>query len=342
MKRLARYALILFAAGLLGGIATIWSLARLCQPPGETFVSIEHGSGTASIARTLKDAGVIQYEWQVYAVRVLNPSAKLQAGEYRFAGPSSAFAVFERIRRGDIYYFEFTVPEGSNRWDIAHIIESNSDLRRGVHGTISAADFLKASADPSSIRDLAPSAPSLEGFLFPSTYRLTHSSTAADLCRLMTTEFRHQWNRLGKRLSPSSDALKAVTLASLVEKETGVAEERGIVAGVFANRIEKGMRLDCDPTTIYAALLDHRYTGVIHKSDLLNQNPYNTYQNVGLPPGPIANPGSAALAAALNPAATDYVFFVAKAEGGGHVFSATRAAHEKAVAAYRHAKHKAG
>jgi UPF0755 protein len=102
------------------------------------------------------------------------------------------------------------------------------------------------------------------------------------------------------------------------------------------------MRLDCDPTTIYAALLDNRYTGVIHKSDLLNQNPYNTYQNVGLPPGPIANPGAAALEAALKPAETDYLFFVAKAEGGGHVFSATRAAHEKAVAAYRHAKHKAG
>ena len=127
-----------------------------------------------------------------------------------------------------------------------------------------------------------------------------------------------------------------------MEKETGVAGERKIVAGVFANRIEKGMRLDCDPTTIYAALLDNRYTGVIHKSDLLNQNPYNTYQNAGLPPGPIANPGSAALDAALHPAATDYLFFVAKAEGGGHVFSATRAAHEKAVAAYRHAKHKAG
>jgi UPF0755 protein len=230
------------------------------------------------------------------------------------------------------------VPEGSNRWDIARIIESHSDIRRSQRGTISAAEFLSASADPSSIRDLAPHAPSLEGFLFPSTYRLTHSSTAADLCRLMTAEFRRQW----KKLNPSADVLKTVTLASLVEKETGVPAERKIVAGVFANRIEKGMRLDCDPTTIYAALLDNRYTGVIHKSDLLNQNPYNTYQNVGLPPGPIANPGSAALEASLHPAETDYLFFVAKAEGGGHVFSATRAAHEKAVAAYRHAKHKAG
>ena len=224
------------------------------------------------------------------------------------------------------------MPEGSNRFDIARLIGNN--------GTISSGDFIKASADPASIRDLAPKAPSLEGFLFPSTYRLSHSTTAPDLCRLMTTEFRRQWKKLDP--SHSGDVLKAVTVASLVEKETGVADERKIVAGVFTNRIEKGMRLDCDPTTIYAALLDNRYTGAIHKSDLLNQNPYNTYQNVGLPPGPIANPGAASLEAALNPAATDYLFFVAKADGPGHVFSTTRAAHEKAVMAYRHARHKAG
>ena len=330
MKKLARFALIAFAAAVIAGIVAIWSLGQPYQPSGETFVRIEHGWGTAAIARTLKNAGVIHSEWQLYAARILNPSAKLQAGEYRFAQPSSALTVFDHIRRGDVYYFEFTVPEGSNRWDIARLIEAT--------GIMTAGDFLKASAAPSLIRDLAPNALSLEGFLFPSTYRLTHSTTAADLSRLMTAEFRRQW----KKLDPAADALKTVTLASLVEKETGVAEERKIVAGVFSNRIAKGMRLDCDPTTIYASLLDNRYTGVIHKSDLLNQNPYNTYRNVGLPPGPIANPGSAALEAALRPAETDYLFFVANADGGGHVFSATRAAHEKAVAAYRHAKHKAG
>jgi UPF0755 protein len=332
MKRLIRFALIAFAAVLIAGIATIWSLGQLCQPPSETFVRIEHGWGTAAIARTLKNDGVIHYEWQIYAAHLLNPAARLQAGEYRFAQPSSALTVFDRIRRGDVYFFEFTVPEGSNRWDIARLIEAT--------GIMSAGDFLKASAAPSLIRDLVPNAPSLEGFLFPSTYRLRHSTTAAELTRLMTAEFRRQWRRL--TAEQHGEALKTVTVASLVEKETGVAEERSIVAGVFRNRLAKGMRLDCDPTTIYAALLDNRYTGVIHKSDLLNQNPYNTYQNVGLPPGPIANPGAAALEAALKPAETDYLFFVAKAEGGGHVFSATRAAHEKAVAAYRHAKHKAG
>jgi len=333
MRKIVRLVLIVFTAGLLAGIAAVWLLGQPYQAaPGETFVRIEHGSGSASIARTLKKAGVVRYEWQVWMARLLNPSAMLQAGEYRFAQPASALAVFDRIRRGDIYYFEFTVPEGSNRFDIARLIAN--------HGTVSADDFLKASSDPASVRDLAPDAPSLEGFLFPSTYRLSHSTTAIDLCRMMTTEFRRQW----KKLDPahSAEVLKTATLASLVEKETGVAEERKIVAGVFTNRIDKGMRLDCDPTTIYAALLDNRYAGVIHKSDLINQNPYNTYQNAGLPPGPIANPGAASLEASLHPAATDYLFFVAKADGGGHVFSATRAAHEKAVMAYRHARHKAG
>jgi UPF0755 protein len=333
MRKFVHIALIVFALGLLAGIAAVWSLQTAYQPPaGDTFVRIEHGSGTSSIIYTLRQAGVIRFEWQGWTARLLNPSAKLQAGEYRFAEPANVFAVFDRLRRGDIYYFEFTVPEGSNRFDIARLIAQN--------GTISADDFLKASADPASIRDLAPHAPSLEGFLFPSTYRLSHSTGAADLCRLMTAEFRRQW----KKLDPahSADALKTVTLASLVEKETGVPDERKIVAGVFANRIAKDMRLDCDPTTIYAALLDKRYTGVIHKSDLLNQSPYNTYQNTGLPPGPIANPGAASLEAALHPAPTDYLFFVAKADGPGHVFSATRAAHEKAVMAYRHARHKAG
>jgi UPF0755 protein len=275
---------------------------------------------------------VIHYEWQLWLARALNPSAKLQAGEYRFSKPAGVLTVFDRIHRGDVYFFELTVPEGSNRFDIARLISAN--------GTISAEDFMNASADPASIRDLAPGAPSLEGFLFPATYRLTHATTAAELCHLMTAEFRREWKKLDP--AQTADPLKTVTLASLVEKETGVAAERKVVAGVFANRIAKDMRLDCDPTTIYAALLDNRYTGVIHKSDLLNQNPYNTYQNAGLPPGPIANPGAASIAAALDPASTDYLYFVAKADGGGHVFSATRADHEKAVLAYRHAKHKTG
>ena len=205
---------------------------------------------------------------------------------------------------------------------------------------MTATEFLEAASDPSLIRDLAPKAETLEGFLFPSTYRLSHAITAAQLTKLMTAEFRKEWMRLAA--SSQADPLRTVTLASLIEKETGVAEERPLVASVFTNRLEKGMRLECDPTTIYAALLENRYRGKIHRSDLASANPYNTYQNAGLPPGPIANPGTAAISAALAPAETQFLYFVAKPEGGSHQFSATMTEHAKAVQSYRHAaKHKA-
>ena len=187
-------------------------------------------------------------------------------------------------------------------------------------------------------RKLDPAAKTLEGYLFPATYRLSHSTSAAELCQMMTAQFRRQWKKLAGEAAPH----QAVTLASLVEKETGLAEERPLIAGVFANRLRLRMALDCDPTTIYAALLDNRYHGTIHKSDLKSSNPYNTYQNPGLPPGPIANPGAEALAAALNPAQTEYLYFVAKSSGGGHQFSKSLAEHDKAVKAYRHGKGKNG
>jgi UPF0755 protein len=262
--------------------------------------------------------------------RALQPSAKLQAGEYRFSRAASVREVFGRIARGDIYFFEFTAPEGSNIFDIAHALE--------IQHVMSGEDFLTAATDASSIHDLAPKAKTLEGYLFPSTYRLSHHTTAAQLCKQMTDEFRKEWRRLAA--GRSADPHSTVTLASLVEKETGVREERPLIASVFTNRLEKGMRLECDPTTIYAALLDNRYRGAIHRSDLANGNPYNTYQNAGLPPGPIANPGAQAIAAALDPARTGYLFFVAKPEGGSHHFSASLAEHEKAVVAYRHGSQK--
>jgi UPF0755 protein len=193
---------------------------------------------------------------------------------------------------------------------------------------------LRATADTAVIRDLAPQAKTLEGYLFPSTYRLSHSITAPELCRLMTDQFRKHWKKLAS--GRGIDVVKTVTLASLVEKETGVATERPLVAGVFENRLKKGMRLECDPTTIYAALLENRYRDVIHRSDLDSQNPYNTYQHVGLPPGPISNPGMEALLAAVEPAQTEYLYFVAKPDGGGHQFSTTLAGHHTATKQYRH------
>jgi UPF0755 protein len=311
----------------LAGLAVATLVTPYQGFQSETFVEIPRGTGTAAIARELTKDGVIHYSWEFELLRLVKQSANLQAGEYRFAKPASALEVFDRIARGDIYFVEFTVPEGSNIFDIAQSLQAQ--------GLLPAEDFLAAAGDPTLIRDLSPQAKTLEGFLFPSTYRLSHTTTAARLSKLMTDEFRKQWTKLTS--GKAADARSTVTLASLVEKETASPDERPVIASVFRNRLAQGMRLQCDPTTIYAALLENRYRGTIHKSDLASANPYNTYENAGLPPGPIANPGAPALRAALEPADTPFLYFVAKPAGEDHQFSTTIAQHEKAVIAYRHA-----
>ena len=310
---------------VLAGVAAWAVLVPFAGFSGETFVDLPLGSGSSGIARALAGQGVIRYPWQFLLVRLVKPSAVLQAGEYRFTRSASVLDVFNRISRGDIYFVQFTVPEGSNMFDIARSLDAQ--------GLMPAEDFLKAASNPTPIADLAPHARNLEGYLFPSTYRLPHGISAASLCRLMTNEFRRVWGKLAR--GGAADPQRTVTLASLVEKETAAPSERPLVAGVFTNRLAQNMRLDCDPTTIYAALLDQRYRGKIHRSDLDSSNPYNTYQHDGLPPGPIANPGEASLLAALRPADTKFLYFVAKPGGGEHQFSENIAGHEKAVAAYR-------
>jgi peptidoglycan lytic transglycosylase G len=329
----SRWLAILLGAGIAGG-----ALYSLYAPyrgfSGDLFLEFPKGSGTPFIAQRLADAGVVRYAWQFWLARAIHPGARLQAGEYRFERAASVAEVFSRLGRGDVYYFSLTVPEGSNMFDIARLLESE--------GVMSGQDFLRAAADPSlihdALRDVAPDARTLEGFLFPSTYRLSHSTTPAALCQMMTTQFRKEWKKLSR--DGSTNIEKTVTLASLIEKETGLPAERPKVASVFQNRLRIGMALDCDPTVIYAALLENRYRGAIHRSDLDSKHPYNTYQHAGLPPGPIANPGASSLAAALDPAETEYLYFVAKPGGEGHVFSSSLAAHDKAVQSYRHGTQK--
>lgn len=305
---------LLCAVGLVG--AALYSLQLPYRGfEGELFLQFPKGSGTRAIAQKLADAGIVRYAWQFWLARAIHPRTTLQAGEYRFDQAASVGDVFTRLGRGDVFYFSFTVPEGSNIFDIARLLESE--------GIMSGQDFLKA-------------AQTLEGFLFPSTYRVTHFTTPAALCQMMTAQFHKEWAKLMP--DPSADMVNTVTLASLVEKETGIPAERPVVASVFQNRLKVGMTLDCDPTVIYAALLADRYRGVIHRSDLDNAHPYNTYRHAGLPPGPIANPGASSLAAALHPAETNYLYFVAKPNGDGHVFTSNLAAHNKAVGNYRHAQ----
>ncbi|MBN8729437.1 MAG: endolytic transglycosylase MltG [Acidobacteria bacterium] len=325
MKTLGRLgAFVLLLALAAGGLA-LWQIGRPHQGfQGEVFYELKRGTSTLTMARELAALGVVRTPWHFVSARLLRPRAALQAGEYRFAGAASARTVLDRIARGDVYYVELTIPEGSNLFEIAELVERQ--------GLAPARDFRRAAADPKLIRDLAPDAPSLEGYLFPSTYQVSRHESAASLCRRMTAEFRRVWREVGGQGDPHA----AVTLASLVETETAVPEERPLVAGVYHNRLEAGMKLDCDPTVIYAAQLVNAWRGTIYRSDLDRIHPYNTYRSAGLPPGPIANPGKASLEAALRPQPTRAVYFVAKPDGsGGHVFTETLAAHEKAVASYR-------
>jgi UPF0755 protein len=327
MKRLLLAVIIL--GGIAAGLAYLSLNVTYQGFRDPVILDFPKGTSTQAMAEQLAQSGVIRYSWQFLLLRVIDPAKKLQAGEYRFARPDSPSGVLNRIARGDVFFYELVVPEGSNIFDIAASV--------GRFDFLKASDFLRAARNPALIRDLASQAPTLEGYLFPATYRITRSTTVQQLCVMMTDQFRKQWRELqaSAHAKPVNDI---VTLASLVEKETGRPEDRPVVASVYENRLRKGMALDCDPTTIYAALLDQRYRGTIYRSDLDSPNAYNTYKHPGLPPGPIANPGVASIKAALAPAETAYLYFVAKPDGsGGHQFSETIEQHNVAVQQYRHA-----
>ena len=253
------FVLIAFVASACAGIAAFSLMVAYQGFATPVVLEFPKGTSTSTMATKLAESGVIRYRWQFLAARMLQPSARLQAGEYQFEHSDTTWAIFNRIVRGDVFFYELTVPEGSNMFDIASSLDQ-FDFLKG-------ADFLKAARDPALIHDLAPQAPTLEGYLFPSTYRLTRSTTVHQLCQMMTDQFRRHWKQLQAAGRPAS-VNETVTLASLVEKETGGVEERPLVASVFANRLRMGMPLDCDPTTIYAALLEQRYHGSIYRSDL--------------------------------------------------------------------------
>ena len=323
LRRLGVVLLLVMGAGVYVAISMSSPYAGFNR---EAFVDLPKGTGALEMAAILQNAGVIRHSWIFLVARAFRREAILQAGEYRFAQPASVLEIFDRIARGDIFYYELVVPEGKNMFDIAASAE-----RIGV---FSANRFLEAARDPLPIRDLDPQAPTLEGYLFPNTYRLSRGATPEQLCLLMTGKFREVW----RRLRSDASVHRTIILASLVEKEGKLPDERPVIASVFARRLSIGMKLDCDPTTIYAALLAGNYRGAIHRSDLSSEDPYNTYRHAGLPPGPIANPGAASIAAVLHPAGTDYLYFVARADGsGGHNFSTDLAAQEANIAKYRRA-----
>jgi len=324
---------ILFVLALLLATGAAYYLVHTpIGPPGgtteadSTYVDIAPGTGMEAIASQLEQSGVLRSRYAFELLRVVK-GGKLLAGEYRFDHPAPATEVYARIVRGDVYTRTLTIPEGYNIFEIANAVEAAGFGDR--------ADFLAAERDQTSlIADLSPHAASLEGFLFPDTYRFPNHIAPAQILAAMV----HRFRQVSAQLSLPADPRRTVILASLIEKEVSQDSERPLVAGVFANRLERDMPLATDPSVVYAALLDGRYRGTIYASDLKSPSPYNTYVHTGLPPGPVANPGIAALKAALAPAHTDYLYFVADAQGHSR-FSATLKQHSEQVQQYRRATH---
>lgn len=296
--------------------------------PDGVILEIPRGTSRRGIARLLEQHGVIRSALAFELLARWRSNVELQAGEYRFDEAAPATDVFRKIAEGRVFVHALAIPEGLNMFEIATRVEQA--------GLPSAEEFLRAARDPALIRDLAPQAKSLEGFLFPATYGFPRSITAPEIAAAMVARFRQALTGLPQegRNPRGFSVYEAVTLASLVEEESGQADERPLIAGVFYNRLAKGIALQCDPTVLYAMQLAGKNDGVIHQSDLRLDSPYNTYRHRGLPPGPISNPGQAALHAVLFPPQTDYLYFVSNTEGG-HFFSRTLAEHLANVARYR-------
>jgi UPF0755 protein len=304
-----------------------WALAIPVAPPAPLVLLFPPGSSTKVIAADLERAGVVRSRLAFELLHYAMPKKRLKAGEYRFERAASGIEVFRRIARGDVLLHTLVVPEGYNMFEIASAIEASGLGKRE--------DFLFAATHETAlVRAIDPQAKSLEGYLFPDTYQFSRAMNMREMAAVMVRRFQKEAQTLGM----TQDVHRTVTLASIVEKETAAPDERAEVASVYANRLAKKMALAADPTVAYAALLNGNYRGAIYQSDLQSDSPYNTYKSAGLPPGPIANPGAASLEAAMHPAKTDYIFFVAVGDGSGrHHFSANFEQHERNVIAYRKA-----
>jgi len=304
-----------------------WGLWLPVTPGAQKFVLLRPGYSTRRIARELKSAGVIRSADAFVLWHSFHRHPSLKAGEYLFERDANAIAVHHRLARGDVYVHTVVIPEGYNMFDIAKAIEDA--------GLGPAQDFLKvATSDTALIADLAPHTTSLEGFLFPNTYNFTRTQSMRDMAAEMVKEFRLRATEIGLLQAESTDVPRIVTLASIIEKETAVPDERPEVASVYSNRLASRIPLQADPSVIYAELLQGTYTGALHHPDMQFDSAYNTYRHPGLPPGPIANPGKSSLQAAMHPAQTSYYYFVSDGNGH-HRFAATLEEHNHNVAALR-------
>lgn len=331
-----KWLLIILVAVVLA--AGAWVADQLYSPfrgyTGNVVLVIRQGAHAEDVAGQLARRGVLRrrlpFLLRYWVGRRHQQSIKY--GEYLFDRPLSASQVYEKLIRGEVYLHTVVIPEGSDRFDTAGILQREIGL--------DPERFLAATRDPSRIRDLDPGSPTLEGYLFPDTYRFPQGAPASRVVQTMLRRFRHVWEmQIRPGMPPGVQNLHdVITLASLIEKETPAPQERPLIAGVFTRRLQLRMPLQCDPTVIYALRLDRRaedpFKGPLTASDLEVNSPYNTYTHAGLPPGPICSPGLASIEAALHPAPGKALYFVSN-NHGGHVFADTLTQQNRNVAHYR-------
>jgi UPF0755 protein len=326
-RRTARgVALAVVAAALLSAF-----LLFDTQPAGSwegKLVLVPKGSRLPEVVGILREGGILPHPLAFRALVLLTFSGRrLHYGEYAFPNPPSAYEAWRRLVRGDVIKYEVVVPPGSNLYGVAELLEAKKLATEEA--------FLAAAVSPAVLRRLEIPGKSAEGYLFPDSYTFVKPVTPEEIIEYMVRQFR-------KKIPPDAEKLareagfslhQAVTIASIIEKEAGVEEEKPLVSAVIRRRLALGMPLQMDPTVIYGV---KRFDGTVTGKDLRTAGPYNTYLNRGLPPGPIANPGLAALAAALNPSTLEYLYFVSRNDGS-HTFSRTLPEHNRAVERFRRA-----
>lgn len=330
MKRLERLLLALLLAALAAGGVAAWLWSRVQRPYAgfegpELTLQILPGEDARGILEQLEREGVLADATlaRAYLVYVLK-DPPLKAGEYAFRGMASLPEVLDRLARGEVVTHPVTVVEGLT------LEETARQLAEQGFGDFDA--LRRQMGAPAAIADLDPDAPDLEGYLFPDTYHFARGTSEQEVVAALVANFRRRFEReVEPRLGPQSRTVRElVTLASVVEKEARLAEERPLIAGVYDNRLERGIALYADPTVIYALKRLGRWDGNLRRPDLQLDSPYNTYRYPGLPPGPIASPGIASLIAAAEPADVPYLYFVSRNDGS-HVFAATLAEHNRNV-----------
>lgn len=326
----------LLLALILGTAAlALWFRSEFRRPyyglAEETYVDIPRGANANEIADLLTKSGVLHHKLPfVLYLRFTDKGRHIQAGEYRFCSPATPGQIAHRLVQGDIYFRSVTIPEGLTAREIIDLLAKN--------GLGNPDDMERALLRTDWILDLDPNAKNLEGYLFPETYRFGHKADSYAIIKAMVGQFRTKLSKIIAECPNQGDwsVSQIVILASMIEKEVKSSGERPLVASVLVNRLEKGIPLACDATIIYALKQAGKYDGRVHKTDLTRESPYNTYLHPNLPPGPISNPGADSLCAALNPAKTQYFYYVSRNDGT-HQFSTDLSSHLRAINRYQKA-----